>query len=528
MRAVIAKAPEMPEESAPGGAPASPAEPARDPGDAAETLQIKWFRRFHVRLTAAQGGVVFLVLTVMAAVFYQLGYHAELTGLQGRLRATVATVALHVDVPSIAALDPAGEPNAPEVRALYQHFKAVAGTDKDISTIYLLRKTARPGILRFVIDYATNGKTGRPGEEYDASKLPRMTEGLERISVESQLWEDDFGLSMSGYAPLKLPSGESIGLVGVDVDAARVREMSTRVLATTLALYGVAGLMLVLLALWTGRRIRGPLAEINAAAARIAAGDFVGRAHIARKDEFGLVARHFDTIAASLQERDFIRDTFGRYVSAEVARKVLGDRTMAALGGEEREATILFSDIQGYSTMNEKVDPHEMIDVLNTYLGAMNEVIDAHEGVVIEFIGDAILCVFNTPNDVNRHAQRAVRCALAMRERLKALNAEWIHTRVGEVWRESGYSELMTRVGLHTGTVVAGNIGSRTRMKYGVLGDVVNVAARLEQLNKQLQTSILFSQATWERLDDDLKALVVPQGKQVMRGREGGVEVYSL
>ncbi|PKN57869.1 MAG: hypothetical protein CVU56_08555 [Deltaproteobacteria bacterium HGW-Deltaproteobacteria-14] len=525
MRAVTVSAPETPEAAAPGGAPAPPTEPAPDASDA---LRIKWYRRFHVRLTAAQGGVVFLVLTVMAAVFYQLGYHAELTGLQGRLRATVATLALHVDVPAIAALDPAGEPNSPEVRALYQRFKAVAGTDKDISTIYLLRKTADPGRLRFVIDYANSGDAGRPGQLYDASKLPKMREGLEQVAVESQLWGDEFGLSLSGYAPLKLPSGESVGLVGVDVDAVRVRKMSQRVLTTTLALYGVAGLMLVLLAFWTGRRIRGPLAEINAAAARIAAGDFVGRAHIARKDEFGLVARHFDTIAASLQERDFIRDTFGRYVSAEVARRVLGDRTMAALGGEEREATILFSDIQGYSTMNEKVDPHEMIDVLNSYLGAMNEVIDAHEGVVIEFVGDAILCVFNTPNDVNEHAQRAVRCALAMRERLATLNAEWIHTRVGEVWRESGYSELMTRVGIHTGTVVAGNIGSRTRMKYGVLGDVVNVAARLEQLNKQLQTSILFSQATWERLDGDLKARVVPQGKHAVRGREAGVEVYAL
>ena len=495
---------------------------------ATDPLRIRWHRRFHVRLTAAHGAVVFLVLTVMGGVFYQLGYRAELTGLQGRLRATVAILALHIDVPAIAALDPAGEPNAPEVRELYRRFKVVAELDPDISTIYLLRKTADPGKLRFVVDFAAAGDTGRPGQLYDASHLPRMREGLERVAVEAQLYGDVFGLSLSGYAPLKLPSGASIGLVGVDVDAARVREMRNRVLTMTLVLYGVAGLLLALVAVWMGRRIRGPLAEINAAAARIAAGDFVGRVATARNDEFGLVARHFDTIAVALQERDFLRDTFGRYVSAEVARQVLGDRTKTALGGEEREATILFSDIQGYSTMNEKVAPQEMIEVLNTYLAAMNEIIDAHNGVVIEFIGDAILCVFNTPNDVSRHAQTALRCALAMRERLAELNAEWEQTRIAEVWRESGHGALTTRVGIHTGTVVAGNIGSRTRMKYGVLGDVVNVAARLEQMNKQLLTTILISQATYERLDADLQAQATSQGVHVVRGRDATVGVYSV
>jgi len=531
--AVTAPAPQTPEERPQARSPiveparvlAGPDDPVEPGGEAGPRL--RWYQRFHVRLTLALGAVVFAVLTVMALVFYELGYDAELRGLQDKLRATVTTLSLHIDTPALARLDPAGAPDAPEVRELYRRFEAVATADKDIGTIYVLRKTAEPGQLRFIVDYASDGDNGAPGQPYDASDLPRMLEGLDHVAVESHLWSDEFGLSMSGYAPLKLPSGESLGLVGLDVDAARVREMSRRVLTTTLALYGVAGLLMVLLALWTGRRIRGPLVEINRAAERIAAGDFVGRVHITRKDEFGMVGRHFDVIAESLQERDFIRDTFGRYVSAEVARKVLGDRTKTALGGEEREATILFSDIQGYSTMNERVDPQEMIDVLNRYLGAMNEIIDAHEGVVIEFVGDAILCVFNTPNDVNEHAERAVRCAIAMRERLVELNAEWNDTRIGEIWRESGHGALTTRVGIHTGTVVAGNIGSRTRMKYGVLGDVVNVAARLEQMNKQTKTTILVSQATWERLPGELQARATTQGEHALRGREEAVGVFA-
>ena len=512
--------------SAPDHPTTAPVPPPPSAPPAAVTT-VRWFDRFHVRLTLANGVVMAVLIAAMATVFYQLGVQAELGGLQGRLRATAATLALTTDAAAVAALDPDGAPDSPEVRALYARFRAVAANDADISTIYLLRKTAEPGKLRFVVDFAARGQAGRPGQLYDASSLPRMREGLERVAVESKVWTDAFGASLSGYAPLRLPSGESIGLVGIDVDAARVEAMSTRVLTTTLVTAGLAGLLLALVAVWIGRRIRGPIAEIHAAAGRIAVGDFGGRVTTTRKDEFGLVARHFDVIAESLAERDFIRDTFGRYVSAEVARRVLGDRSKMALGGEERDATILFSDIAGYSTMNEKVGPQEMIGVLNSYLGAMNAIIDAHEGVVIEFIGDAILCVFNTPNDVNAHAMTAVRCALAMRERLATLNAEVAGTRVGEVWRQSGSGGLKVRVGIHTGTVVAGNIGSPTRMKYGVLGDVVNVAARLEQMNKALGTEILVSDVTHARLDDALRALAKPQGAQAVRGREGGLEVFA-
>ena len=332
---------------------------------------------------------------------------------------------------------------------------------------------------------------------------------------------------MSGYAPLVRANGESIGLVGVDVAAERVETMSARVLETTLILYGVAGVLLVGLAVVVGQQLRGPLRRINEAAERIAEGDFDVHVGLGRRDELGLVGRHFDRIAGNLKERDLIRDAFGRYVSPDVARRVLEDRSAQALGGEEREATILFADIQGYSTMNEQVPPGVMVGVLNTYLTAMAEIIDAHDGCIIEFLGDAILCVFNTPNEVRGHAEAAVRCALAMSERLEALNESWRELDVATTWREHGYESLRARIGIHTGVVIAGNIGSPRRMKYSVLGDVVNVASRLEQMNKRLGTWILFSAATAARLPEELRARATSHGEQDVRGREGKIEVFS-
>jgi len=489
---------------------------------------LSWWNRFHVRITLFHGVIVFAVLTAMGVLFYEVGYRTELDGLQTRLRATVVMLSRHLDGDALARLDPAGEPGSPLVESLHRRFEDIAEQDRDIYTIYVLRRTDDPMVFRFVADYASDGSQARPGHVYDATALPRLRQGLEEITVESALYEDRWGQSLSGYAPIRLSDGTPWGLVGVDVAAARVQAMSARVLASTLALYGVAAVLLLLGAGFIGRRVRKPLASINVAASRIAEGDFEGRIESDRKDELGLIGRHFDTISQRLKERDFLRDTFGRYVSPDVARRVLEDRSAQALGGEEREATILFSDIEGYSTMNERVAPRDMIGVLNTYLSAMNEVIDAHEGCVIEFLGDAILCAFNTPNDVRAHADSALRCALAMRERLETLNAQWEVSGVAKAWQEAGLEALRVRVGIHTGTVVAGNIGSPTRMKYGVLGDVVNIAARLEQMNKRLGTTILLSEDTRAQVGDDLRARCESRGVQEVRGRAGRVQVFSV
>ena len=139
------------------------------------------------------------------------------------------------------------------------------------------------------------------------------------------------------------------------------------------------------------------------------------RLHMQRRDEFGVMGRHFDSMAEALQDREFVRETFGRYVSEDVAKLLLDQRIHTELAGEERVVTVLISDIRGYSTISERLPPVQVVDMLNRYLSAMNEVIDEHKGCVIEFLGDAILAVFGAPHYLPDHSERAVRCALSMR-----------------------------------------------------------------------------------------------------------------
>ncbi|MCC6620991.1 MAG: adenylate/guanylate cyclase domain-containing protein [Deltaproteobacteria bacterium] len=479
-------------------------------------------------MTLFNGLVVFVLLTGMGFFYYEQTYAAEIEALQARIRSTVSILSKTLDVERLARLPATGEPTdtvyfetrAKLVRAVFD--------DPDMSTAYIFAPTSDPDTLRFVIDTTDTFHIppAEPGKLYPAS--PQVLEGLRRITVEDDLSDDGYGLSLGGYGPLRLPDGRVFGMVGVDVEAKNIDKIRARILFTTLALYGAAFLVLALMALVVGRRVRGPIEAINRSASKIATGDFEHLIPIERHDEFGLMSHHFNTIAQSLKERDFLRDTFGRYVSPDIARRVLQDRSAAMLGGEEREVTVVFSDIEGYSTMTELVSPKEVLGMLNTYLGAMNEIIDQHDGCIIEFLGDAILTVFNAPNDVEGHADVGVRCAMKMRARLEELNLEWQKLPIAHIWQQAGKSSLKARIGIHSGKVVAGNLGSRTRMKYGLIGDVVNVAARIEALNKKLSTTLLASAETVALVSPETRALGQDMGSHEVKGRAHGVQVFSF
>ncbi|HYP04148.1 MAG TPA: adenylate/guanylate cyclase domain-containing protein, partial [Cyanobium sp.] len=151
-----------------------------------------------------------------------------------------------------------------------------------------------------------------------------------------------------------------------------------------------------------------------------------------------------------------------------------------------------------------------------------------HSGCVIEFVGDAIFAVFGAPHYISNHAEQAVRSGIEMRLRLSELNAEWRQSGLARTWQDSGIQEISIRLGVHTGQVVAGNLGSQTRMKYSVIGDTVNVASRLEALNKDLGTDYLISRDVYIQLPRGLQDAVVDHGTHKVKGREHPVRVYAV
>lgn len=201
--------------------------------------------------------------------------------------------------------------------------------------------------------------------------------------------------------------------------------------------------------------------------------------------------------------------------------------TQPNVQGEERKVTILFSDLQDYSIACECMPPFKVVSMLDQYLAVMNALVDQYHGHVIEFVGDGILAVFGAPYYRADHAEQAVRCAIAMQRQLQVLNREWCRVGLTQFWRKRRSEYMSARIGIHCGTAIVGHLGSPRRRKYAVVGNVVNVAARLEALNKELRTDILLSAEICRHLPEAIARDLIDLGEFRVKGRETPIRVYT-
>lgn len=217
------------------------------------------------------------------------------------------------------------------------------------------------------------------------------------------------------------------------------------------------------------------------------------------------------------QEQRRLQQQFQVYVPPHVLASVLENPGVLQLGGTRREVTVLFADIRGFTALSELLQPEQVVDLLNEYFSAMTDIIFKFEGMVDKFIGDQIMAVFNVPLIQGDHALRAVKAALQMQQRLQQLHRRWV---------KEGKPCFTIGIGIETGVVVVGNIGSDRRMDYSVIGDAVNVAARLEELCRDLGADILIGERTYQRVKDVVQA--TPIGEVLARGRLTPLRAYRV
>lgn len=214
----------------------------------------------------------------------------------------------------------------------------------------------------------------------------------------------------------------------------------------------------------------------------------------------------------------FIRTAFSRYVPAQVVEQLLENPELLRLGGEEREATVLFSDLEGFTTVSEKMPPPHLASLLNEYLTQMTRIIIENGGIIDKYLGDGIMAEFGIPLANPNHADQAVRAALAMQVALHKLNAEW---------EKQGRVKVNCRIGIHTGILIAGNLGSDQVFDYTVIGDSVNLAARLEGVNKLYRTQIIISEKTCRLLTPEVFR-VRPLDIIKVKGKNESVRIYEV
>jgi adenylate cyclase len=308
------------------------------------------------------------------------------------------------------------------------------------------------------------------------------------------------------------PEGRGKVVVGFSLEEMEREVSSSRrtALGLTLGFVVLGGVV----AFAVGSSITQPIQVLVRGMEEVRKGNLAAEVEIPNKDEIGALANSFNFMIAGLRERDKIKGTFQRFVSSQVAEKLLGAKDVV-LTGERRRASILFADIRGFTSMSERMAPEEIVSMLNEYFSVMVDIIIAYEGNLDKFIGDAMMAVFGAPT---RHADdplRAVRTAVAMQRALVELNEER---------DRRGAEAIYIGIGIATGDVVAGNIGSEKRMEYSVIGDEVNLAARIQ--SKSGKEKILICPETFKAIQGEVKT--IPLEPVMLKGKSHPVQIYEV
>jgi adenylate cyclase len=332
-------------------------------------------------------------------------------------------------------------------------------------------------------------------------------------TYESEKWGPLYDVAV----PIVLAGQKPIGEVHVGLSQQPVVDAMNRT-RVTIGVISAAALFVGLVGSFVlGGYITGPLGRLERGVRKLQAGEWDTRVAVTTSDEVGLLTRAFNEMAASLGEKELIKDAFSRYVSRQVAEIIFNDpaKYISTLKGQRKNVTVLFADIRGFTPLSELLGPEEVVKLLNDYLSHMTDVVFKHEGTLDKFLGDGLMAVFGAPVEQSASTLNAVRAAVEMRSRLEEFNVRQ---------RAGGRQEVRVGIGVNFGEAVVGNIGSRQRMDYTVIGDTVNVAQRIQTFADGGQ--IVLSDVAYARVAGAVDARAL--GSYELKGKKKAVALYEV
>jgi adenylate cyclase len=278
---------------------------------------------------------------------------------------------------------------------------------------------------------------------------------------------------------------------------------------------GLLALGCIIIAQQLATSIKRPVHDLVDMVEKIEQGDLTVHSRDFGKDAIGRLGTALNNMVRGLQERDKVKELFGRYVTTQVSEEVL--KGQVNLGGEAKRVTILFSDIRDFTTMSEQMAPSQVVSFLNDYFSEMVEAVFEQGGVLDKFMGDGMMAVFGSLGNIPDHPRRAVMAALRMKALLAKINGER---------NMSGKPPIQIGIGIHTDEVIVGNIGSRRRLEYTVIGDGVNTSSRVQSLNKEFGTTILITETTYEAVKDIFECRAMPAAH--LKGKTKPIQFYEV
>lgn len=306
--------------------------------------------------------------------------------------------------------------------------------------------------------------------------------------------------------------GKNLGQVHVGVSIDFIEKLIYKARLTIMAITFFIILFGSVIAVWLGFHFSRPISNLVMATGEIGSGNYQHKIILARNDELGNLATAFNRMGDELWKNSLMQKSFGKYIGSEVLEMIMANPESAWLKGHRNEATIVFTDIRGFSLYSKLKEPEEIVEGLNEYFEIATQAIQDHGGYVDKFIGDAVLGVFGVPVYHKNHVERGVRASSDMQKKFmnKRYNGNRLLQSVG--------------IGIHSGIVVSGNIGSQDKMEYTVIGDTVNLTAHLNRLARPGE--IIITKSVYENLEDMIT--VQPISPQYIKGKTKPVETFKL
>ena len=344
-------------------------------------------------------------------------------------------------------------------------------------------------------------------------KLPIVERMMKSKSDNEQTrYMDDSGIYHLGS--FKKIGFSGIGIVSTVPEGLAMQEVyniQRRNIIITIIVLNIA----ILIVYFFSKSLTGPITTLVGATKEIEQGNFKVSIRPETGDEIGILTESFVEMGRGLEEREKMKDAFGKFVNKEIAEQVL--KGEIKLGGERKTATVFFSDIRSFTAISEKLEPEEVVEFLNEYMTRMVDCVNKSRGVVDKYIGDAVMAVWGAPVTYGNDTENAINGALMMRKALIEFNQG-----------RGGDRKPIIKIGcgLNTGPVLAGQIGSNEKMEYTVIGDTVNLASRIESLNKPFGTDILISDDTYNQVKNIFR--VEPMQKIKVKGKSEPQQIYAV
>lgn len=471
-------------------------------------------------------GILFIAVMASGATgsyFYLQARAAMLDSIHDQLKATAKISAMLVDGDVLRELTETEQMTSAKYLEIQELMGIIAQTSDEYLFAYTMR--LQGGRVLFIVDSPAHDDDGDGIISEDELPEPigavyptptqAMLLGFAQPAAERRPYMDQWGKTMSGYAPIHDASGRPVGLIGIDMSVDVVEGKLAAIRQAGLISLGLALVLAMAMGWYFSRRIFHPLVRLQQAMVKVGGGDYSVRLKESGTDEIAASARGFNIMVSELREKALMKSSLGKILGTQAMQHFLDNRL--ELGGEMHDATLLVCDLRGFSRLCQKLPPKLLVGLLNDYLTAMVEVIQRHGGIVDKFVGDMVLAVFGHPVPLEHEQRIALNAARDMIARCDELNEQ---LRLGPELR------LRNSIGLHSGPILAGNIGSPERMEYTVMGHSVNVASRIERLTRPLGVRLAAS------MDFALKHGqghgLATVGTRLLQGMETEMEIFVL